>query len=175
MQLLKFSIKFEENGKWSEREADLEGYLVKKNELDDTVEGYVKALYSTNYPIRYVKGLYCPDSSLVFMQLTNAESLSPICYCFPNISENGYWSPFNRNFGFFPIAPGEPCSLGHASIRLDEVTSSPEIEQEASSIFAENAHKANWVNHCLMGDYKSIADFLGENWIFQMQLHCGKW
>lgn len=177
MKVFKISIKFEENGKWSDREVDTEGYLVKKNDDYDMVEGYVKALYPTSSdPIRYIKGLYT-NGSLVFMQLCNDSSLSPVCYCFPNINEQGFWSDFNYRLGFFPVYPSYPCSKGHATVCIDKIADDnlSEIEQKTSAMFAEKSSKATSMNRDLMSDAQSLTDFLDNGIVFQMNLHCGKW
>ncbi len=178
MKVFKIAIKFEQNGKWSEREVDTEGYLVKKSEEDDAVEGYIKAIYPTKYDsLRYIKGLYLKDTTLTFMQMGNDYSLSPICYVFPNIKEQGYWSHFSEKVGFFPILPGYPCANGHATICIEEIrdASCSEIAKETLAIFEEKSLKPTWVNKCLMEDYKSLTDFTNDGIIFQMNLHCGKW
>lgn len=176
MKLFKISIKFEQNGKWSERQADTEGYLVKKNENDDIVEGYVKALYHTSYDsVRYIKGLHF-NNSLVFIQMCNVSSVSPICYSFPDVKNEGFWSGFNEN-GFFPMVPATKCSDGHATIQIEEVEdeTKDKIVEETSKIFEKEASDPTWINQCLMEDFKSLKDFLNEQCVFQMKLHCGKW
>ncbi len=179
MRVFKIAIKFEQDEKWSERKADTEGYLIQKDDDDGIVEGYVRVLYPTSYnSVRYIKGLLCSGTSLTFMQMCNNSHVSPICYVFPNINEQeGYWSNFNERVGFFPVYPSFPCSKGHATVCMEEVTgeSLAKIEEETSEIFEENSHKATWVNECLMADVKSLTDFLDEGIIFQMKLHCGKW
>lgn len=176
MQLFRISIKFEQDGKWSNRDADLEGYLVKKSDSDDTVEGYTTMLYPTNYnPVRYIKGLYVPnDNSLIFVQMSN-ECLDPICYCFPTTDQQGYWCPYSTSVGFFPVTPGTPCSLGHATIRIEEVVGRPELVQETLATFKRNAEDASFTNQCLMQDCQNLYDFLEPCLLFQIKLHCGKW
>ena len=168
MKVFKISGKFEQDGKWSNREADTEGYLVKPSDTDDTIIGYVKALYPTNYDsVRFIKGLYSEEGSLIFLQMSNNSVLSPICYCFS----------YGEKLGFFPVYPGIACSMGSAKVSLEEITDAAqnEKEQEAIAIFTENSRKAIWVNRCLMEDYRSLTDFLDSGTIFQMKLHCGKW
>ncbi len=177
MQVFKISSKFEQDGNWSDRKADAEGYLVKRNDKDDVIEGYVEMMYPTNSDsIRYIKGLYS-NESLVFMQMCNDSSLSPICYCFPEVNKQGFWSDFNYRLGFFPFFPSYACSKGHAIVCLEEITdaSNKEIEQKVSSIFAEKSCEATKMNRDLMSDVRSLMDFLDQNLIFQMKLHCGKW
>lgn len=177
MKLFKISIKFEQNGKWSERQADTEGYLVKEDDNDDIVEGYVKALYPTSYDsVRYIKGLYL-DNSLVFIQMINNNTMSPICYSFPDVKHEGFWSGFDEKVGFFPMVPATKCSDGHATIQIEEVKdeTKDKIVEETSKIFEKEASKPTWINHCMMNDCKSLTDFLDEQCVFQMKLHCGKW
>ena len=178
MKVFKISVKFEQNGKWSNREADTEGYLVKSSDTDDTIIGYVKALYPTNYDsVRFIKGLYSKEGSLVFIQMSNNSVLSPICYCFSDVKKEGFWSEYGRSFGFFPVYPGVACSAGRAKVSLGEITDANqnEKEQKTTAIFEANSSKAIWVNQCLMKDYRALTDFLDSGNIFQMQLHCGKW
>ncbi len=176
MKLFKINIKFEQDGKWSDRTEDIKGYLIKESDEDDTVVGFIQVLYPTkNDPIRYVKGLYNPNTSLIFLQMTNESSLSPICYCFPELTQEGYWSGFNRNLGFFPAISGYCCSDGHATLCIEEVTADPKIVQKTSTIFAENSSNATWANQCLMNDYKSLTDFFEQDILSQIKLHCGKW
>lgn len=177
MKVFETSIKFEQYGKWSEREADTKGYLIKRNDDDDIVEGYVEMQYPTNYDsVRFIKGLYS-KKSLVFMQMSNENRLSPICYCFPNVKEEGYWSDFSTKLGFFPIWNGTPCSQGHATISIKEITdaSVKDVEEKTTAIFAEKVKNATSMNRDLMADAKSLTDFLDSAMIFQMKIHCGKW
>lgn len=177
MKVFKISIKFEQNGMWSERKADVEGYLIKPNDEDEIVEGYVKMMYPTySEPVRYIKGLYSNDS-LIYMQMCNDSFLSPVCYCFPKGKEKGFWSAFDYTFGFFPVYPGMACSQGHATVILEEITdaSMEKIAQETSKIFTEKSSKATSMNRDIMADVKSLTDFLDDGIIFQMGLHCGKW
>lgn len=177
MKVFKISTKFEQNGKWSDRETDVEGYLIKPIDEDEIVEGYVKMMYPTHSePIRYIKGLYSNDS-LIYMQMCNDSSMSPVCYCFPNVKENGFYSSFDYRSGFFPVYPGMPCSQGHATVILEEITdaSIEKIAQETSKILTEMSRKATSMNRDLMADVKSLTDFLDDGIIFQMKLHCGKW
>lgn len=176
MPLFRISIKFEQNGKWSNRDADLEGYLYKESESDDTVKGYVDVLYPTqSEPIRYIQGLYASDNSLIFIQMVNDEYLSPVCYCFPSTEQHGYWSSYSTSLGFFPVSPGAPCSLGRAKLRIEEVTGHPELEQETLATFEKHASEATFANRCLMEDCNNLVDFLEPGLFFQMKLHCGKW
>lgn len=178
MKVFKISTKFEQNGEWSERKADVEGYLIQPNDEDDIVEGYVKMMYPTHSEqVRYIKGLYSNDS-LIYMQLCNNSSMSPVCYCFPNINEkNGFWSAFNYRYSFFPVYPDMACSQGHATLIFEEITDSSieKIAQETSKIFTEKSGEAISMNSDLMSDVKSLTDFLDDSIIFQMKLHCGKW
>ena len=177
MRLFKFSCKFEQDGRWSDRKADTEGYFIKRNDDDDAVEGYVKMLYPTcSDSVRYIKGLYS-GSSLIFMQLSNDFILSPICYCFPDVKKEGYWSDYVGRCGFFPVIPSYPCSRGHATVIIEEITDGTltEIEMEVSATFEENSRKASWSNQWLLRDFRALADFLDSGIIFQMKLHCGKW
>lgn len=177
MKVFKISTKFEQNGKWSERKADVEGYLIQPNDQDEIVEGYVKMMYPTrSEPVRYIKGLYSNDS-LIYMQMCNDSSMSPVCYCFPNIKENGFWSAFHYRYGFFPICPSIACSQGHATVILEEITdaSIERIAQETSRIFTEKSKEATSMNHDLMSDSKSLKVYMDDSIIFQMKLHCGKW
>ncbi len=176
MQLFKVSIKFEQKGKWSERETDLEGYLVKSSETEDTVQGYVSLAYPNLYGhLRYVKGLYTPYGSLIFMQMSNAFSITPVCYCFPNPGEQGYWCEYTNEFGFFPILSGHACSLGHATLQMEELTAQEEILQETLAFFKTNASDATSVNCDLMKDTPYLTDFLKPDIVSQIELHCGKW
>jgi len=178
MKVFRVSIKFEQNGRWSDREADSEGYIVKPSDDDNQIEGYVKMLYPTNSdPVRYIKGLYS-NGSIVFMQLCNDSDLSPICYCFPYIEEQGFWSDFHETFGFFPLGCSPfGCARGHATVSLEEITdeTSKDIEQETLAIFEEKSRKANKMNCDLMEGVRSLTDFLDECYVFKMKIHCGKW
>ena len=177
MKVFKISTKFEQEGRWSDREADLEGYLIKQNDEDDIVEGYVNVLYPTcGEKVRYIKGLHLSDGSLIYMQLVK-DDIQPICYCFPKNEEKGFWSGFSRRAGFFPIYPGFPCAQGHATMVLEEITdeSKDNIAQQVSDKFSEMLSNTYQGNLQLMSDVKSLTDFLAEDWVFQMRLHCGKW
>lgn len=177
MKVFKISTKFEQNGKWSERKADVEGYLIQPNDEDEIVEGYVKMMYPTpSEQVRYIKGLYSNDS-LIYMQMCNDSSMSPVCYCFPKGKEKGFWSAFNYRYGFFPVFPGMACSQGHATVIFEEITdaSKENIAQEVSKIFTEKSREAISMNRDLMSDVKSLMDFMDDSVFFQMELHCGKW
>lgn len=170
-QLFKISVKFEEDGKWSEREADNEGFLLQD---DGDVTGYVKAKYSTISPVRYIKGLYLSEKkSLVFLQLMN-RPFAPICYCFPNVEKDGFWSGYNSKLGFFPFYPGLACSQGHAKINMIEIQNS-EFAEETKAIYDANVSDARLGNQYLMREAPQLTDFLKENIVLQMKLHCGKW
>ena len=47
MKLFKIAVKFEQDCKWSDREADTEGYLVQEDDEEGSVYGYVNTLYPT--------------------------------------------------------------------------------------------------------------------------------
>ena len=177
MKVFKISTKFEQNSKWSDRKADVEGFLIKPNDDEEIVEGYVNMMYPTHSePVRYIKGLLS-DDSLIYMQMCNDSFMSPVCYCFPKGKEKGFWSAFDYRFGFFPVYPGMPCSHGHATVVLEEITdaSKENIAQEVSKIFTEKSSNATSMNRDIMSDVKSLTDFLDDGIIFQMGLHCGKW
>ena len=183
MRVFEIAVKFEQDGKWSKREVDTEGYLIQKYDEYNIIEGYVKVLYPTRYDsVRFIKGLLCESgsgvTSLVFMQMCNEFTMSPLCYVFPDVEkQTGYWSDFNMNFGFFPVQPHLACSQGHAKIWFKEVTGKNlvEIAKETSAIFEENARDAIFWNECLMKDVRSLTDFLDSGIILQMKLHCGRW
>lgn len=178
MKVFEISVKFEQNEEWSNRKADTKGYLVKREDEDDLVEGYVEVLYpSLTDTTRYIKGLYSKEGALVFVQMSNDSFLSPICYCFPDIKKEGYWSAYDTQLGFFPVCTDMACSEGHAIICINEITGVDidTIQQNTSAIFEENSNNAIWVNKCLMQDLNSLTDFLDEGTISQMMLHCGKW
>lgn len=178
MRLFKISTRFEQDGKWSDRKADAEGYLIKRDDEDDAVEGYVKMLYPTCYsPVRYIKGLYSKDGALVFLQMCNTYFLSPICYSFPDVNKEGYWSEHNERLGFFPVYPSMPCSRGHATVKIEEVFGENlnELAKETSAIFEENLCNASGENERLVQDFRALTDFLDTGMVFQMKLHCGKW
>lgn len=178
MELFKVKYNFEQDGKWSGREADLEGYLVKKSEDDDTVEGYATVLYPTfGIRTRYIKGLYKENGSLIFAQVCKDGSYAPICYYFPTGEEYGYWSAYNNNRGsFFPVFPGWPCSMGRATLQMQEVTDASEAERASKAIFDNTLRSSpNWETHCVMSEYRDLKDLMSEGMLFQMKLHCGKW
>lgn len=189
MKVFKISIKFEQNERWSDRNADAEGYLIQSNGNDaEDVEGYVKVLYSTSSnPIRFIKGLYLSDNSLVFMQMSDEPSLSPICYCFPTVQEEGYWSSFGVT-GFFPVIRGRACSKGHARVELLDITGGitneelSKINQE-TAIIQKNSIAfskkglvdSRYTNWMLVPDITFLKTFLKDESIFNMKFHRGKW
>ena len=120
MQVFKITGKFEQNGKWSSREADFIGYFVKRDG-DDVIEGYVEEQTGTPYdPVRYITGLYINANQLVFMKMSKDSFLKPLCYVFPNISEQGFWSDFKTHGGFFydRFYMLHGFCNGHATVRL---------------------------------------------------------
>lgn len=179
MKVYKFTIKFEQDGIWSEREADIDGFLIRENDKDDIVKGYVKILYPTQYDsVRYIIGLLRGDGALAFMQMSNDSALSTICYVFPDTKKNeGYWSDFKKHGGFFPVWPGSACSQGHATLCMEEVTGEciSKIGEEISKIFEEKSSNVTSGHKSLMQDVNSLEDFLSAGMYFQMKLHCGKW
>lgn len=176
MKLFKISTKIEKNNKWIEQNADVEGYLLQPNDDDELVEGYVKMVSpTTSDPIRYIRGLLS-SSSLIYMQLCNDFYILPVFYCFPKGKEKGYWSPFDYIFGVFPIRPGIPCSQGHATLILEEITdaSKEKIAEETHKIFVDKSNEPN-LNDELLSEVRSLSYFLDDKIISQMELHCGKW
>lgn len=97
MRVFRASVKFEENGQWSSREADTIGFFVKREEDSDVIEGYFEMQYNTAFnPIRYIKGLFIEEHKLVWAQMCN-DFLYPVCYVFHDIAERGFWSGFDKN------------------------------------------------------------------------------
>ncbi len=177
MQLFTIEIKREPNESLNLKKEELVGYLVKKNDEDDTVEGFMRILYQNGMkPLyRYVKGIYVNSTSLVLLEMANVPKFYPICYCFPNITEEGYWSSLNRGLGFFPVIQNHPCSNGRATLCLKQVEAKPILVQQTSEFFIKNSSDAIWINKCVMDNYKSLTDFLGEPILSQIKLHCGEW
>ena len=48
MQVFKISGKFEQNGAWSNRDADFVGYFIKR-QGDDVIEGYMEEQFPTPF------------------------------------------------------------------------------------------------------------------------------
>ena len=161
MQVFKISGKFEQNSKWSCRDADFIGYFT-RSEGDGVIEGYIEEQFPTRYdPIRYIKGLFTDSNQLIFMKMCNDGNLSPLVYSFPNLNEQGYWSAFHHIGGFFHNGSYE----GHSTVELEEITSEDEkreIKQKVITIFAEKTSKATPLNRDLLYDAKSLIDFLDE-------------
>lgn len=177
MKVFKIAVKFEQDCKWSDREADTEGYLVQENEQDESVYGYVKTLYPSHFSsTRYILGIKT-GKSLAFIQMSNDSHLSPICYAFLDTSKNGYWSDYCIQYGFFPVVTGKKCSNGHATISIQEITGEglESIYKKTNGIFCTESKYAGLINSCIMSDYKSVKDFLDEFFFLHMKMHCGKW
>lgn len=174
MKVFKISLRCEDDGKV----AGAEGYLVKRRDDDDTIEGYFDLLsISSEDRIRFVKGLLTKQGELVFIQMSNNSNIKPICYCFENIYNEGFWSEYHMRYGFFPVYPGMTCSNGRALIQVQEVDGIA-IQNDANetiSVYNENFQNAIKPNKELIADYRSLTDFLDSNILFQMKLHCGKW
>lgn len=162
MQVFKISGKFEQNGAWSNRDADFVGYFIKR-QGDDVIEGYMEEQFPTPFdPIRYIKGLYINGCQLAFLKMCNDRGLQPLVYDFPNLNEQGFWSGFSYHGGFFANGSYE----GHATVQLQEITDEDEkmeLAREISAVFKEKTARANQMNRDLMGDVKSLVDFLDEN------------
>lgn len=177
MGVFRLTIKVEEDTKWSKRDYDLEGYFIKKRDDNHSIEGYVKYLSQPGSSlVWFIKGFY-EKSSIVFLQMCNSYAVSPLCYCFPNIKENGFWSDFNYMLGFFPVYVSRPCAKGHCKISIEEITGDEKekIASETTSIFSSQAVNSISLNQDLMEDCNSIMDFLSPKALFQMHMHCGKW
>lgn len=175
MKIFQISVKFEQNGRWSEQESDCLGYLVQKRVDSQIVEGYVEVKYPTaSDKIRFIKGLYVGDS-LVFIQLSTDSWMAPICYCFPDVREQGFWSSYDTMFGFFSGCPGSPYADGHAKVTVTEVTGENrnELGKKATEVFKQKASNSRF--YSLLEDVHSLKNFLDPEALFQMQLHCGKW
>lgn len=165
MRVFLVSVKFEENGQWSSRDADTIGFFVKREEDSDVIEGYLEMQYNTAFnPIRYIKGLFIEERKLVWMQMCN-DFLYPVCYVFHDIVERGFWSGFDKNGGFFP----QGNFNGHATITLKEITDEAEKEnmkQEIMRIFVANCYKEGPMrlpNSGLLQETQVLMDFLDEN------------
>lgn len=164
-RVFRASVKFEENGQWSSREADTIGFFVKREEDSNVIEGYFEMQYNTAFnPIRYIKGLFIEERKLVWMQMCN-DFLYPVCYVFHDITERGFWSGFNKNGGFFP----QGNFNGHAMITLKEITDETEkkgMEKEIMYIFEKNRDKDGPMrlpNSGLLQETQVLMDFLDEN------------
>ncbi len=176
MQVFKISVKFEENGEWSNRESDSEGYLVKKYD-NDIVLGYVNPTYRTKCNERFISGLYINEKKLVFLQMVNVSSLSPICYCFPDVKLEGYWSGYDVPLGFFPVYPGHACSQGHAKINISEIQGdeAEKIAEETEKVYKKNVEETSLGNRYIISKTADLIDFLEKDMVLQMQLHCERW
>lgn len=174
MKIYKITLRCESNG----RIAGAEGYLVKPKDDDDTIEGYFDLLsISSEDRIRFVKGLLTKQGEIVFIQMSNNSDVKPICYCFENIYNEGFWSEYHMKYGFFSVSPGMICSNGRALIQVQEVDGVA-IQKEANetiSVYNENFQNATKLNKVLIANHRALADFLDKNILFQMKLHCGKW
>lgn len=177
MKLFKIAVKFEQDCKWSDREADTEGYLVQEDDEDESVYGYVKALYPSQFSsTKFICGIKT-GKSLSFIQMNKEPRLSPICYAFLDTSEDGFWSDYSAKYGFFPVVSGNKCSNGHAKITIQEVTGEglEDAFQKTKEVFGKASQRPSFINSCMMVDYLSVKDFLDESTFLQMELHCGKW
>lgn len=177
MKLFKIAVKFEQDCKWSDREADTEGYLVQEDDEEGSVYGYVNTLYPTQFnSTKFICGIKS-GKSLSFIQMNKEPCLSPICYAFLDTSKEGFWSNYSFSLGFFPVEPGEKCSNGHARITIQEVTGEglEDAFKKTNEIFERLSQKPSFINSCMMVDYLSVKDFLDESTFLQMELHCGKW
>lgn len=166
MRVFKASVKFEENGKWSSREADTIGFFVKREENSDVIEGYFKMQYDTAFStIRYIKGLFIEERKLVWMQMCNDTFLYPVCYVFHDIAERGFWSGFDLEEGFFP----QGSFNGHATVILEEITNEADkedMEQRTMMMFEDYRDEdgpMRWPNSTLSQDVEQLKDFLDEN------------
>lgn len=161
MQLFKISVKFEQNGQWSHRDADTIGYLVKRTEESDVIEGYVEVQYPTSSDvIRYIKGLYKVETKqLVFLQMVNDPSLHPLMYTFADIQKEGFWDGYDFDTGYFYKGK----YVGHARIEVTEITDEEEKKQlaeETISIFERKASDATSMNGQFMQQVSIFTDFL---------------
>lgn len=177
MKLFKIAVKFEQDCKWSDREADTEGYLVQEDDEEGSVYGYVNTLYPTQFnSTKFICGIKS-GKSLSFIQMNKEPRLSPICYAFLDTSKEGFWSDYSAKYGFFPVVSGNKCSNGHAKITIQEVTGEglEDAFQKTKEVFGKASQRPSFINSCMMVDYLSVKDFLDESTFLQMELHCGKW
>lgn len=177
MKVFEIYVKFEEKSKWSDREFDAKGYFVQKNEEDDLVQGYLTLMYPIEHEkVRYITGSYS-NESFVFLQLCNITFSSPICYCFPSVNKEGYWSYFNWHNGFFStFNTFMGCSNGHAKVVINEITNkdAEKIAEKALKIFEENSIDATKINVELLKKVKFLKVFLNPSYILNMEMNCGK-
>lgn len=163
MRVFEICGKFQQQGRWSERESDFIGYFVME-EGSDAIRGYMEEQFDTPYdPIRYFKGFYMEGKKqLTFMKMCNAMALQPLAYVFHNREQEGLWSGFDFCNGFFPGGRSE----GKATVRLEEVLDAEkkhELAQRTLEVYEEKVGNASDLNAALLEIVDELMDFLDEN------------
>lgn len=160
---IKFSGKFELNGKWSVRKADFEGYFVKWQEETDAISGYIEELADPSSNPKYLKGIYS-SCRLAFLQLYNNSEDFPIVYVFPELEKEGAWFQLG--------SPDSPCEFfwrgeidGHAKLEVQEITDKYDklrIAQKVAEILSKEPQVQNTVCKELVKNIEFLNDFLDE-------------
>ncbi len=156
MHLFKILGRYEQNGKWSNREADFTGYFVKRKNTSVIIEGYIeKKVPIINEKVKYIKGIYMQDSKmLVFVEMSNNALIMPVVYVFKNIKKQGYWDVWSPYRGVFKR--GE--NMGHAKIKIEEVVAWPHITKKVINIYEENVCDATFLNRKFMEQTYELID-----------------
>lgn len=158
MHLFKISGKYEQNGKWSDREADFTGYFVKRKNTSVVIEGYIeKKVVTVKEKIRYIKGIYLKDSKmLVFVEMCNNTLLMPVVYVFKNIEKLGYWDVWSPYDGVFKRGD----NMGHAKVIIKELIAKPHIRRKVINIYERNVCNATFLNRKFMEQTYELIDLL---------------
>lgn len=159
MELFQIDGKFEQNGHWSNLDADFSGFLVR--EPGNIVRGYTLEKFPTPYDrMRFICGIY-EDNRLVFVKMVNERALSPLCYVFPNVEQQGYWdSFFPLEGGFFPLHKYQ----GHATVQIVPTVDNCNIARQTLDRFDEFRLHAFPLFHGFMDTIWTFRDFFKERW-----------
>lgn len=159
MELFQIDGKFEQNQCWSDLSADFSGFLVRG--AGNIVRGYTLEKFPTPYDkMRFICGIY-EDNRLVFVKMVNERALSPLCYVFPNIEQQGYWDGFSpAEGGFFP----QHKFQGHATIQIIPTVDNHNIAQQTLNRYDEFCRCAFPLFHGFMDTIRTFRDFFEERW-----------
>jgi hypothetical protein len=155
-KLFKLSVRFEQNGHWSDLKEDFIAYLLLDTETHMFI-GYTEEKYKSFYDLeRYVAGLLLEAESvtkLVFFKLVNNQNLKPIMYTFLDISQEGTWSAYRMQNGFdYPD--------GKTTITLEELEMTMELKTKVSVTYAKVLESEIPWNIQLLQQVGNLIDFL---------------
>lgn len=151
--------KFEQNGCWSDLNADFSGFVVRNK--NNIIKGYTLEKCPTPYDkMRFLCGVYEEDR-LAFAKLITERALKPLCYVFPDVHKQGYWNGFVPMEGeFFP----QHTFQGHATIKIVPTADNGGIIEQTLEHFQEFQYSTFPINQGFIEAACTFRDFFENRW-----------